>query len=422
MLMHSTGHQDRAVAEPINNAERVPFEDDYKAAAQGVRAAMTDLLASAGLGAFNSRELARHLGLNKNLTWKLSKIINGSDLYAAAQHIPGSAGMKLMLNAMRKAGAPSASIETAKAAIRNFERVVEVHTGDRATLEQMLANLAARPTRTEHLLQNRKQAYQGNSGTYGVRAKAQMAANILAPAATEGNVDVLQVAGVVGLRRLRHDARWLLFRRSSFNDDGTRALPADGEALDPRHARGIPLLADYCTDPIPKLEIVRTDQEAQYELPPGPVGNTAAMNLIYGVVMRDTASIYRDEHNQYAELFCSVSTPAELLQFDLIVHEDFEWAMAPEPLLLNRMDGSPSHLTSGRERNLLPFTETVQELGRGVSRMSSAHLPWYTKLLSDVFERAGWDSERFVGFRLTMPFPPIPSQAMLRAPLPERPA
>ena len=394
------------------------FEDDYKAAAQGVRAAMTELLASLGLGTSNSRELARRLGLNKNLTWKLSKIVNGSDVYGAAQHIPGTAGVDLMLKAMKKAGAAPRAIENTRTAIRTFERIVEVHTGDRATLEQMLANLASRPTRVEHLLQNRKLAYQGNSGTYGVRAKAQIAASVLAPSAIDGLVDVAQLSGVVALRRLRHDARWLLFRRGSFNDDGTRSVPAEGEALDPRHADGIPLLADYCSSPIPSLEIVRTANEVQYELPPGPVGNTASIDLIYGAIMRDTATLYRDDHNEYAELFNNISTPAELLQFDLIVHEDFDWAMSPEPVLLSRMDGSPAHLTSGRERNLLPFTEAVQELGRGVSRMASPHVPWYTRLLSDVFERAGWDPDRFVGFRLTIPYPPIPAQAMLRAPLP----
>jgi hypothetical protein len=86
------------------------------------------------------------------------------------------------------------------------------------------------------------------------------------------------------------------------------------------------------------------------------------------------------------------------------------------------MDGSAVHLSSGRQRNLLPFTETVQELGRGVSQMASAHFPWYTRMLADAFARVGFDPERYVGFRLTIPFPPIPSQVVLRTPLPQRPA
>ena len=400
--------------------ERATFEEDYKAAAQGVRAAMTELLASAGLGASNSRELSRRLGLNKNLAWKVARIVNESDPYSAAQHIPGSAGVDLMLSALKRAGASPSAIENARAAMRSFERIVEVHTGDRATLEQMLGNLASRPTRAEHLLMSRKQAYQGNSGIYGVRAKAQIAANVLSPSTTPGMVDIMQIGGVVGFRRLRHDARWLLFRRGSFTDDGSLSQPADGEAIDPRREHGIPLMTDFCSSPIPQLELIRTAHEAQYELPPGPVGNTASTNLIYGVIMRETATMYRDEHDQYAVLFCGVSAPSELVQHDLIVHEDFAWAMPPEPLLLNRLDGSAVHLTSGRDRNLLPFTETVQELGRGVSRMASTHFPWYTRLLTDAFARVGFNADEFVGFRLTIPYPPIPSLVMLRAPLPER--
>jgi hypothetical protein len=32
----------------------------------------------------------------------------------------------------------------------------------------------------------------------------------------------------------------------------------------------------------------------------------------------------------------------------------------------------------------------------------------------------GFNADEFVGFRLTIPYPPIPSLVMLRAPLPER--
>ena len=398
------------------------FEEDYKAAAQGVRAAFTELLTSAGASPDNSRELARRFGLNKNLTWKLAKIVTGSDPYAAAQHVPGPHGVEILLKALRKGGASDVAVNEARAAIRSFERVVEVHTGDRATLELMLADLASRPTRTEHLLHNRKLAFQGNSGTFGIRAKAQIGVSLLAPSQTPGQVDLVQCGGVLGLRRLRQDARWLLFRRASFTDDGSKKEPAGGEALDPDFAGGMPLIGSYCSTPLPRLNIVETSEEVQYELPPGPVGNQAAINIVYGVHMRATGTAYRDEHDEYAELFCTASTPAELLQFDLVVHEDLDWAMNPEPMIYSRINSGAIHAMSGRQRTMLPFTETVQELGRGLMNMASPHVAWQTSLLQEVFERAGWDPDRFFGFRLTVPYPPIPSMAMLRARLPERPA
>lgn len=397
------------------------FEDDYKAAAHGVRAAFTELLTSAGASPDNSRELARRFGLNKNLTWKLAKIVTGADPFAAAQHVPGPHGVEILLKAMRKGGASDVAVNEARAAIRNFERVVEVHTGDRATLELMLADLAARPTRGEHLLQNRKLAFQGNSGTFGIRAKAQLGISIMAPSEESGQIDLIQCGGVLGLRRLRQDARWLLFRRASFTDDGTMIGPAAGEALDPDFQSGMPLIGAYCSTPLPRVEVVETDREYQYELPPGPVGNQAAVNIVYGVIMRATGTAYRDEHDEFAELFCTASTPAEILQFDLAVHEDLPWAMNPEPMIYSRIDGSAIHAKSGRQRNVLPFTETVQELGRGVQNMASSHVAWQTSLYQDIFDRAGWDSNKFHGFRLTIPYPPIPTMAMLRSRLPERP-
>ena len=82
------------------------------------------------------------------------------------------------------------SSTTARSAGREFERMVEIHTGDRGTLEMMLGDMTARE-------QSHKLAYQGNSGTWGVRARAQLSLNMLAPNQDDpSQCDLVQIAGL----------------------------------------------------------------------------------------------------------------------------------------------------------------------------------------------------------------------------------
>ena len=58
------------------------FEDAVPEAIQAVRGALTELLVTAGADPERPQAVARRFGLNKNLAWKVCKIINSPDLYA----------------------------------------------------------------------------------------------------------------------------------------------------------------------------------------------------------------------------------------------------------------------------------------------------------------------------------------------------
>ncbi|MCK4873813.1 MAG: hypothetical protein KAS72_13915 [Phycisphaerales bacterium] len=399
-----------------------PFEEHLKTAAGGFRSAILELMSTVGADPGRPQEVARRFGLRSGLTWKVCKVVQEADVRAAIPHIPGSAGVKLFLDAIEKAGAPAETVEVARQASRAFERMVEIHTGDRSTLEMMVSDMQSTPAQAEQI---RKQAYQGNSGTYGVRAKAQLTLNILAPNADEPTqCDLVQVGGLISFRRLRRDARWLLFRRERWAGDSLQEEPDRWEPLDPEGAsdHGIPLLTQFCSKPLPEIDVVTDIGEDQYELPPGPIGNAAALTCIYGSVSRAVGPAYGDEPGEYSELGPNLITPAQHLLFDLFVHRDFEWAMQPEFVICSRMDGGPVHMAIRRERNYLPVPEGVHDLGWGITACATPILSKYTKLLNYTFNRLSWNAEDFRAFRVTMRYPPIPTVALLRSELPLRDA
>ena len=55
------------------------FPEHLQTALQALRAAIIELLSAVGADPGKPQDLARRFGLNKNLTWKVSKIICESD-------------------------------------------------------------------------------------------------------------------------------------------------------------------------------------------------------------------------------------------------------------------------------------------------------------------------------------------------------
>jgi hypothetical protein len=399
------------------------FPEHLQAALQRFRASIIELLSAIDADPAKPQDLARRFGLNKNLTWKISKVVNGPDLYSSVPHIPGSGGMRIFFSALTKAGAPAPLVEEARKAADEFDRVVEVHTGDRTTLEIMTTGMQPPSVQAEQHEQSRKLAYQGNSGTWGVRAKTQLALNILTTNADDPTMaDLVQIGGLIGFRRLRADARWLLFRRERWSDDDPQPAQDVMESLDPAFPaeQGIPLMGDFCSAPVPDIDLLSGTGEDQYELPPGPVGNTAAFTCIYGQVSRQVGGLYGETPGEVSEIGCNLITPAEHLVFDLLVHRELEWAMRPTLVMYSRMDGGTMHAPARRTRNLLPVAEQVHDAGWGVTALATPLVPSYSGLVRYTFDRLGWNADEFRAFRFTMAYPPIPTAALMRSELPVR--
>jgi hypothetical protein len=399
------------------------FPDHLRGAIQTLRGAIIELLASLGGDPTKPKDLSRRFKVNKNLTWKISKIVNTTDLYAAVPHIPGSAGFQIFFGALEKAGAPADLLSEARRAASEFDHVVKVHTGDRATLEIMSSDMLPPPAQSEQHEQSRKLAYQGNSGTLGVRARVQLSLNILAPNQNDPEqCDLVQIGGLVGFQRLRRDARWLLFRRERWTDEAPLVEEDQYEPLDPDCAPdlGVPLIREFCSKPLPEIESIAATGEDQYELPPGPVGNTAALTCVFGSVVRAVGPVYAEKAGEHSEVGSNLITPAEQLVLDLLVHRSFEWAMNPKLVIYSRMDGGAIHTTARRGRNVLAVPETVHDLEWGIAGLATTLIPRYTRIAAYAFDRLGWNADDFRAFRLTMQYPPIPTAVLLQSDLPER--
>ena len=367
-------------------------------------------------------EIEKALGLDKALAWKVSRLIETADPLVASQHMPGVSAVRILIDSARKRDVSATVIREAEDAVLHFESLIRVHAGDRSSLDMMLdsyAMKAGEPIDVEH----RKAAFRGNSFIWGVQARTKFTSVFIGPSATEGKLDMFVLYGFVHLRRLRPNVPWMI-TQSSFTDEDAvaRDLP-HREAIDPRRVPGsVPLMLDFCSQPLPELcRVPGAPGFVREEIVGGAVGNTGAVTIMAGELVRGVGSRYRDEHNSWNQAFAAMWTPTETLIIDLVVHEDLYGPIRPELLVYSELGTGAQWPVGAPNRLELPVSERVQFLGQGAGMLETKHVPRYREMAEAGFGRLGWDGNRFDVYRVEMKFPPIPSTIGMRHRLPAAP-
>ena len=411
-----------SITEPPHDQTVEPaVEEAVTSAVHGIRGALVELFGSIGVDAMAPQTVSRTVGINRNLAWKLSKIIGSDEPLTAVEHLPGGSGLDIMLRAFTDKGASRASTENVRAAMQSFESTVSEHVGDRPTLELMLGHMLPRHLQTDRAEAARKLAFRGNSAIWGIQADVRLSGLFLAPNADDpSRVDIATIGGLVGYRRLRPGTSWPLMTLFGYEDDGS-SLGSPTEALDPTVGpNDPPLLRSYCTGFQPPIVEREVPGGVQYELGEGPLGNHGRVTSIFGTLTRAFASVYRDESNEHGEQKVNWFTPATVAMADMIVHRDLPFPMPPTLSVSGRMTPTWGNSVVARDREILSLPETVQHLGAGPPVLATPLVADYANLTAEVFDRLKWDPKDFSAYRLIVRYPPIPSSVFLSFPLAER--
>jgi hypothetical protein len=395
----------------------VTFEGDLTEVFLNLRRALREMIDAAGADISAPGEVARLLGLNRNLTWKLAKVVGEADIYAALQHLPGQEGLEIVASTLGRAGVAPSYIEAFKAAIDAFEAFVRQHAGDRNTFDLILDGMAGAGS-GEYLEQSRKLAFRGNSGLWGLQCKVRSSTNIIAPNRDDPDMlDVCRVAGVVGFRRLRPGIRWPLFRPRQYHDDGTTVeTNPNEESLDPSAPKDSPgFLRDFCSN-MPQIHALPGRNGWDIETGDGPVGNLGAFTCFFGRLVRKTFPRYFTPRDPYLTLLCNVTMPVETMHFDVIVHKELESLGSPRVMLLASFDGSGII----NETQSMPLDARPVELSGRPPMLGTPLIPRYDELTSFLFARGGWKPWEFRAHRLTIKYQPMHSVAALKYDLPVR--
>jgi hypothetical protein len=397
------------------------FQAKLFSVVEQLRGALIELLSAIEIDPAVPYAVSRRLVINKNMAWKVCRIIATQDPYKVIEHLPGPQGMEIFLLAAASHGAPPAALAAVRGALADFANLVETHAGNRRALGLMLASHHDAPQ--EPIEESRRLAYEGNSAIWGLQARVRLVSHFVAPSpGGDGMIDCAVVGGLVDLRRLRPNVGAPVFLMQAYNDDGTPRGP-HREALDGAAASSDDssmLIRRFCSADAPPLERQHLPDATRFELPRGPVGKTAVATWVYGWRTPRLASRFRDEINRFGEHATRVFLPVETLQCDLYVHESLPFATQVRAVLYSQLAGGP-YAGPRRPCDELPLREQVTALGGRPPVVATPLLPRYAEWMRWAFEKLDWDAREFAAFRFVMKYPPIPTVLVLRYTLPERP-
>ncbi len=402
-----------------DRTETIQLVEACRGALQSVRRALIELYDAVGSDPSQPQEVARRFALNRNLTWKLSRVINAPDPLSALNHLPGQAGIELAIEAFVRAGAPASAAAGVRAAMAEFASVVKEHAGDREQLELTLESMGM-IDRDAATASGRELAFRGNSSVWGVQAKTRLSAMIIAPGRREGTHDYVMLSGFVGLRRLRPTVQWRLVRAQAHSDKGAMLNLGSGmEDIEAKSPDDLPLLIrEFCSPGMPELLARPTDEGVEVCLPAGQVGNRGAFDAFFGYIFRGIPA-RRAPDNEYGSAAAPVTLPVEALVFDLIIHKGVHMPAMPEVKMYGFPHGGPDSPAAQTPANELPLHERPVELAGSPPALATPMVPGLARFAHKLYARMGWSPSDFRGVRLHVKHPPMSSRTVMRWPLPE---
>lgn len=389
------------------------FHEACRESVQRLRMALLEVYRSVGADPTKPQDVSRRFGVNRNLAWKVARILREESALDAVPLIPRAGSLDILLEAMASTGAPAERVATARSACEEFDAMVELHVGDRAALELLLDSMGKGSQKP--LEMSRKLTFRGNSGLWGMKVATRVTAQFIAPSSDDPTMlDTAQVAGLSRAYRFRSVPRWPVFRIGRYSANQSLAPFEGRRPIDPDCDTHPGLIAPFCEGVMPELFSSQRGDGLYYEIGDGPIGKQGEFTCYFGFLNRKFVTRYSQSDNPQATLAATVTMPAESLLFDLFVHEDLMEGINPRAEVYGKLWDEAGIFESTA---MLPITEDVIDLGKGV-HVGTPLVDRYDELIDMTFQQSGWDSKRFHCLRLVMDYPPMSSTVAVQINLP----
>ncbi len=394
------------------------FVSAYLQSVRAFRGVLIQAFGALGIDSARPREAARQLGLDKSLVWKLTRVVHEDEPFRIAGFMPGASGMGMVTRAMEASGVNQETLATIMQAYQRYLEMIELHAGDRETLEHMLYGMIGGGD--ERFRKSRQSAYKGNCGIWGVQSATRVSTHFLAiNKDNPGTIDHAQLVGLLGFQRLRPGPAWPIFQFHSYEDTGGE-LSASLQAIEDEPDPAFPFyMKGSSTGQLPEMIRSTDPGSISYEFGDGPIGKTGMCDAYFGYIDTQPKPRYQDEHNRLGELLCIVNTPIQTLVFDLIVERELGEQIKPESLIYGRATGPRLGHELRDQRTLVPYTDSLQRLEPGAHMLTTPHAPSYNAVGEKVMKRMGRSFEDFVCWRLVMQYPVMHSTVAIKFDLPE---
>lgn len=365
------------------------------------------------------QRLAKELGIDKVLASRILKAMRAPDPMSVVHRVPGPEPMRRLLKASSKLGVNSSDLKNANIAVDQFESLIQSEIGDRSALEAILSAWVPE-ARREFELRRKQAAFRAMSQLKGAQADVYAEAVIMYPSSDPDRLDIVWIKAVIGLQRLRPGVRVKFTSCRQVEEQGGRmTYTLEGEPVDSLSSA---VLADYCSSPVPQLDIKHAGETMHYLLKDGSFGISSSVNLVSCEVNRAEIPRYiPKERNRKLWAASDIDIPSRRSHFDIFVHKDAYSQSFPELRIYDTtINGQADINDPTRDVDQFDLIESIESLGTGLNRFGSSYVPNYRRLIDEVCTRLGYETGDLCGYRCVSDYPIYGSQYAMVFPTQDR--
>ena len=417
-------------SKPIGPEPNDPHAVVLRALGEELSSALAELIENDDGTAPRPTDLRTQWELEQTFCVRVCAALRADDPFSTLYQLPAIANLRGLLEAARKRRVAPARVERAELAVESLRTLVEQLGGNKSHLDTLLS--AHVPAARAKLVHASKQSiHHGMTRIIGAETEAALTSFFVYPNADDAlKNDVLALYGSRGLRRLRPDLTTILGGRRAPDFDRLDLLSLARESLETSDFTSGGLatpLTEFCTQPLPEIE-VRVDRDQILYLLPGwseseregalsvepltPEATLAAVSKIdYGEIDLFFASIDREvascPHDTPRFQFLFVPRgPIRNLVFDIWIHRDL-WREESQPVLdVGRADSVLATLPLAESSGQL-HCESFEIRGSGKSAAKTRTLPRLDDMLEHVSESMPWSLDDFILTRTEVRYPVV---------------
>lgn len=355
-------------------------------------------------GPYRPQDLARTLGIKKDLSSRVLRASRNRDPLAVAHMMPGPAPLRQLLLAAAETSVDPVILREAEDAVRQFDLLIHREAGSRTSLDAIISTCLP-DAREKFELFNKQAVYRGMAQLKGTVVDVTLNTALLHPGADPGRFDGLWIIGSLGLHRIRPTAvvHYCSRRLGSSPSEGC-PLTLDREEV--VGLRGL-LLEEFCSRPLPAIDAQERGNAVHYTLGGNAVGPPSAVDLFLAEFTPHSTPRYRDTASpKRCGLSAEVTTPTKTLIFDVLVHEEVYPGLDPELLIYDTaVNGAADPNDVTRDIDRLDLKEAIEPLGMGAAMCRTPEVAHYVEILRHACDKLGWDEREFRGYRCKVQYP-----------------
>jgi hypothetical protein len=377
------------------------------------------LIAAIPDGPYRPQDLARTLGIKKDLSSRVLRASRNRDPVAVVHLMPGPAPLRQLLQAAAEKIADTDILREGEEAVRQFDALIHEEAGDRTSLDAIISTCLP-DAREKFELFNKQAVYRGMAQLKGAAAEVTLNTGLLYPADDGERLDGVWIIGSIGLRRIRPSA----VVHFCSHRLGPSANPRSPLTLDRKPVEDLQglVLERFCSSPLPPLRAHHQETTVHYTLANDAIGLSSAVDLYLSEFTPRCMRRYRGPTPWMYGPSAEIEIPTKTLIFDVLIHEDVYPGSDPTLLVYDTSVRGLVNL-GDRDRDIdrLDVAETIQPLGRGTSKWRASEVPQYVEIVRHVLDKIGWDGEHMHGYRCKVHYPIYGSQLYLAFNAPEKP-